>query len=73
MIKIQHGPEVTETVDRVQQVMDANSGKAKRRRNGDAKKLLTIRIDPEVIDWFKSGGEGWQVRMNDALRKAAGL
>lgn len=44
-----------------------------RRPNGDAKKLISIRLDPEVIDWFKAGGEGWQSRMNDALRKAAGL
>lgn len=44
-----------------------------RRPNGDAKKLISIRVDPEVIAWFKGAGEGWQTRMNEALRKAAGL
>ncbi|MCQ0970676.1 BrnA antitoxin family protein [Paracoccus sp. TK19116] len=32
-----------------------------------------MRLDPEVIDRFKADGPGWQSRMNDALRKAAGL
>lgn len=33
----------------------------------------TIRLDPDVVEAFKSQGPGWQSRMNDALRKAAGL
>lgn len=33
----------------------------------------TIRLDPDVVEWFKAGGAGWQSRMNMALRKAAGL
>jgi uncharacterized protein (DUF4415 family) len=33
----------------------------------------TIRLDPDVIAAFKSGGPGWQSRINDALRKASGL
>ncbi len=33
----------------------------------------TIRLDPDVLDVFKAGGPGWQSRINDALRKAAGL
>lgn len=33
----------------------------------------TIRLDPEVIEAFRSQGPGWQGRINDALRKAAGL
>ena len=37
------------------------------------KKPVSIRFDQDVIDHFKAGGEGWQSRMNDALRKAAGL
>lgn len=37
------------------------------------KKLVSLRIDQDVIDCFKAGGDGWQSRMNDALRKAAGL
>ena len=33
----------------------------------------TIRLDPEVIAHFKAEGPGWQSRINEALRKAAGL
>lgn len=34
---------------------------------------MTIRLDQDVIEAFKAQGAGWQSRMNDALRKAAGL
>lgn len=34
---------------------------------------ISLRLDPDVIAKFKAGGKGWQGRMNDALRKAAGL
>lgn len=37
------------------------------------KKPVTIRLDPDIIDHYKATGKGWQSRMNDALRKAAGL
>ncbi len=41
---------------------------------GDAPKVsTTIRLDPDVLDAFKAGGAGWQSRINEALRKAAGL
>lgn len=33
----------------------------------------TIRLDPAVIAHFKADGPGWQSRINEALRKAAGL
>lgn len=33
----------------------------------------TLRLDQDVISAFKASGVGWQTRMNDALRKAAGL
>ena len=33
----------------------------------------TLRLDPDVIAAFRSDGPGWQSRMNEALRKAAGL
>lgn len=38
-----------------------------------AKSQVTLRLDPDVIARFKEGGPGWQSRMNEALRKAAGL
>ncbi len=32
------------------------------------KKQLTLRLDPDVIDFFKAGGPGYQTRMNAVLR-----
>lgn len=37
------------------------------------KQAVSLRLDPDLIDWFKQGGEGWQTRINDALRQVAGL
>lgn len=36
--------------------------------SGKAKQLMTLRLDPDVIEGFKSTGDGWQARMNEALR-----
>jgi uncharacterized protein (DUF4415 family) len=38
----------------------------------DAKELVSLRIDRDVLEHFQKGGTGWQDRINDALRKAAG-
>jgi uncharacterized protein (DUF4415 family) len=38
-----------------------------------AKRQVTLRIDPDVIDRFRAGGPGWQGRINAVLRKAVGL
>ena len=37
------------------------------------KQLMSLRVDADVVDWFKRQGDGYQTRMNAALRKAAGL
>jgi len=36
------------------------------------KEQVTLRIDQEVLEYFQASGPGWQDRINDALRKAAG-
>ncbi len=33
-----------------------------------AKRLLSLRLDAEVIDWFRQQGPGYQTRMNAVLR-----
>ena len=40
---------------------------------GSAKRQISLRLDQAVIDHFRAGGPGWQSRLNEALRKAAGL
>ncbi|XUY27369.1 BrnA antitoxin family protein [Agrobacterium sp. rho-8.1] len=37
------------------------------------KRQITLRLDEDVIARFRQSGKGWQSRMNEALRKAAGL
>lgn len=36
------------------------------------KEQVTLRLDRDVLDYFQEDGPGWQDRINDALRKAAG-
>jgi uncharacterized protein (DUF4415 family) len=38
----------------------------------NAKELVSLRIDRDVLDHFQEDGPGWQDRINEALRKAAG-
>ncbi len=37
------------------------------------KKLVSLRLDRDVIEHFRKRGAGWQRRINDTLRKAARL
>ena len=34
----------------------------------EEKKQLTIRLDNDVLEWFKSQGKGYQTRINTVLR-----
>lgn len=34
----------------------------------DPKAQVTLRIDQDVLDYFKDGGKGYQTRINDVLR-----
>jgi uncharacterized protein (DUF4415 family) len=34
------------------------------------KKAVTLRLDADVLAWFKSGGRGYQTRINELLRAA---
>ena len=40
---------------------------------GSTKTQVSLRLDKDVIAAFRAQGPGWQSRMNEALRKAAGL
>ena len=37
------------------------------------KETVSLRIDRDVLAHFQDDGPGWQDRINEALRKAAGL
>jgi uncharacterized protein (DUF4415 family) len=34
---------------------------------------ISLRLTREVVERFKAGGPGWQTRIDEALKKAAGL
>lgn len=34
---------------------------------------VSIRLSPEVVEHFRSTGPGWQKRIDEILKKAAGL
>lgn len=49
----------------------------RRRRQGErgpqkspTKKLVSLRLDQDVLERAKAGGPGWQTRINDILRDA---
>ena len=39
-----------------------------------AKKIpVSIRLSPQVVEYFKAQGPGWQSRIDEVLKKAAGF
>ena len=36
------------------------------------RELVSLRIDQDVLEFFRASGPGWQERINEALRKATG-
>lgn len=41
-----------------------------RPRLDNPKVPVTLRVDADVLERFRSSGKGWQSRMNEALRRA---
>jgi uncharacterized protein (DUF4415 family) len=39
-----------------------------RPKSANPKQLVSVRHSPEVLDYFKGTGEGWQSRMDGVLR-----
>ena len=39
----------------------------------ESKEQVSIRLDRDVLAYFREQGAGWQTRVNATLRKAAGL
>lgn len=44
-----------------------------RPKSDSAKESISLRLDPDVLAFFRATGPGWQTRINDALRKVAKL
>jgi uncharacterized protein (DUF4415 family) len=46
-----------------------DEGSAESRWNRPRKRRISLRVDTEVVDWFKSKGPGYQTRINRILRR----
>jgi len=46
----------------------AEEGGAEAHWNRPRKRRISLRVDTEVVDWFKSKGPGYQTRINRILR-----
>ena len=67
-------PELTEEWFEMADVYDGEKLISRGRpKSAFPKQPISLRVDADVLEKFKSDGPGWQSRMNDALRKAAGL
>ncbi len=67
-------PELTrEWFERADQYENGVLVKRGRRPLDNPKQAISLRVDADVLEKFKAEGPGWQSRMNEALRKAAGL
>jgi uncharacterized protein (DUF4415 family) len=49
--------------------LSASIRKGRGPNKAPTKKLVSLRLSPEVIEHFKSTGEGWQSRIDETLRK----
>ena len=55
-----------------QTVLAAFGKRRGRPRLASPKRAVSLRLDPDVLDYYKSMGGGWQGRINEVLRKAMG-
>ena len=53
--------------------LDAAPIRRGRPKSPAPKVSTTLRLDPDLLEYYRSSGPGWQTRINEDLRKAAGL
>jgi len=57
----------TSIEDDLLSLADAEDGESRWSR--PRKQRISLRVDMEVVDWFKSAGPGYQTRINRILRR----
>ena len=69
--------EIPEITDEVLERADLYHGDKLMRRgrppSAAPKEAIKLRLDPDVLAYFRGLGPGWQTRINEALRRAAKL
>ena len=48
--------------------LDQSFFKTAKLRMPDKKQSITVRLDSDVLEWFRSHGKGYQTRINAVLR-----
>jgi uncharacterized protein (DUF4415 family) len=48
---------------------DTRSVAAAKHPSNALKQIVTIRLDTDMLDWFKGAGPGYQTRINQILRQ----
>lgn len=51
-----------------EQIMARGRGRPVGSVKADAKEHINIRLSPDVLEYFRAAGEGWQTRIDAALR-----
>jgi len=49
------------------------AAKVGRPKSASPKQAVNIRLDADLLEYFRATGPGWQSRVNEALRKVSGL
>ena len=62
-----------ERLARMRPASDADAADIQRRLRGrprlkNTKRLVSLRLDPDVVERFRATGPGWQSRINEVLR-----
>jgi len=58
-------PDWDQPVNRIEEAAVA----AKPQTINGVKQIVTIRLDVDMLEWFKSAGPGYQTRINQVLRE----
>jgi len=56
-----------------EQIVERSRARRMGRREEVAKEVVTIRLDADVMAALRASGDGWQSRVNDALRASLAL
>ena len=46
-------------------------GQRGKQKSADPEQLVSLRLSPAVLEYFKATGPGWQTRIDEVLKKAA--
>jgi len=61
----EYEPDWDQSVSRIEEPAAA----VKTQPNNGVKQIVTIRLDVDMLEWFKSAGPGYQTRINQVLRE----